>query len=259
MDNRKLIPNDSGQDPEGALDWLIQHGGLTQKILEKKLAAMRGDTGRKVLEAATAESSSASAREKILPPEQAEALLQTLKIRFSDNQQVLKIHEGISWREVERALRATPNLLWTVQKLEETGGEPDVLRDEGDAFRIGDFSKESPYRRRYVVYDRAADDYLREHHPTAICNGNAMDSTAEWGCELMNEEEYHLLQRMRKVDKMTSSWLRTSDEIRKTGKARLGHRYENLRHGDLVSIHTSQPDINLPDVGFRCSLRVPKV
>lgn len=249
---RLTIPKTvQAEGPEATLDWLVAKGGLTKEALEKKVAALRGKTGERALAAATVETSAVNIKEKTLPPEQAEFLISTLRARFSRNE---RLHKSIKWKDVEKALRAQPDLLWRLAQLEATDGEPDVLKEENDAFIFADFSKESPFKRKNVVFDAEAEAFLRKHYPNEVCDGNAADKVAAWGVEFMSEAEYRLLQELTKIDARTWSWLRTPADVRQAGGALRGVGYGGAVgvNRDIASNHDSHR-------GFRCSLRVPKV
>lgn len=190
--------------------------------------------------------------ERVLSPEQAEALIVTLKARFEKNR---KLHEGIQWSDVESALRAKPEAMFSLSKMEETGGEPDVLRDEGDAFRFGDFSEESPSGRRNVVFNSETETLLRKHYRRHVFDGNAAGRVAEWGVEFMNEDEYRLLQQLMEVDVRSSSWLRThADDSRST----IYYAFSGDRLAGYVIVKKLDVRYHGGEMGFRCSLRVPK-
>lgn len=218
--------------------------------LKRQLAEQSGQADAGRVQDKT-EEAPAGVQDKILPPEQAEILINALKARFEKNQE---LHQGIFWADVKRALRAAPNLMWSLQQLESSGGEPDVLEDSGDAFLFGDFSEESPSGRRNVVFNFTAEAFLREHYPREVCNGNAADRVAEWNVEFMSEAEYHLLQRLKRVDSSTQSWLRTSVGLSRGLVALRGYRKD-----EDVYIYRHAAYNHNEIRGFRCSLSVPKV
>jgi hypothetical protein len=160
---------------------------------------------------------------KELPPEQCEELLRALKARFEKN---MNRHKGLEWAKVKARLEANTEKLWSLNEMERTGGEPDVVdQDKKTAEYIFiDCSAESPNGRRNVCYDREALDSRKEHKP----ENNAIDMAASMGIELLTEEQYRELQKLGNFDTKTSSWVKTPSDIRKLGGAlfcdrRFGH------------------------------------
>ena len=173
-------------------------------------------------------------------------LLKTLEERFKKNQ---KRHVDLSWQDVAQRLEAKPIKLQTLQKMEETGGEPDVIGkiENTGQFIFCDCSKESPTGRRSFCYDHAALEARKKHKP----KNSAMDRAAEMGIELLTEPEYRELQQLGDFDTKTSSWLRTPDRIRKLGGAIFGdYRYETvfIYHNGAESYYAAR--------GFRGILKV---
>lgn len=152
--------------------------------------------------------------DKSLSPKQKEELLKILKERFEKN---MNRHKGIEWEKVQTRLDAKPEKLWSLNEMEATGGEPDVvsLGTKSDEFIFVDCSEESPKGRRSLCYDRAALNSRKEHKP----KNSALDMADEMGIEILNEEQYRELQNLGKFDMKTSSWIKTPDEIRKLGGA----------------------------------------
>lgn len=151
---------------------------------------------------------------KHLPPSRLEALLAALENRFEQNR---NRHREVEWAEVRTRLEACPGKLWSLNEMEETGGEPDVAgkdRETGE-FLFYDCSPETPKGRVSVCYDREGMDSRKEHKPKTT----AMDLAVEMGIELLTEEEYFGLQKLGEFDKKTSSWVKTPDDIRKLGGA----------------------------------------
>jgi hypothetical protein len=222
--------------------------GLDKKAREEAMASIGKELGEN--KDLSAEASAKVERE--LTPEQQEALMNTLKTRFANN---MKLHEKLEWLNVEKALRANPESLWSLHQLESTGGEPDVIGEDETGFIFGDCSKESPEGRRNVVFDKEAEEWLKANSPDAVFNGNAEDRVKEWGVDFMDEEQYNSLQKQISMDKHTSwSWLKTPADIRKSGGALSGYRFE-------VGVSVDRDDVRLhnDNGGFRCVLRVPKV
>ena len=188
----------------------------------------------------------ASKPEKVFSPEQQQKLLGILKSRFELNR---GLHDNIQWADVEKALKAHPEKMWSLQQLEATGGEPDVIGEENGEFVFGDCSAESPSGRRNIVFDKEAEEYLKKYFPDEKCNGNAADMVAEYGVDFMDETQYRELQKKLRLDQNTWSWLKTPADIRKSGDAFFGYNY-GFRKGN-ANLHGA-------DGSFRASLRVPK-
>lgn len=165
---------------------------------------------------------------KELLPEQHEELLNTLKVRFEKN---MNRHKGINWAKIEARLKANPDKLWSLYKMEETGGEPDVTGYDKskDEYIFSDCSAESPKGRRSVCYDQEALNSRKEHKP----KNSAVGMANELGIELLTEEQYRELQQYGRFDTKTSSWLKTPSEIRKLGGAIFG----DFRYGKVFVYH----------------------
>lgn len=183
---------------------------------------------------------------KELSPEQREELIKTLKERFEKNR---NRHKDIEWEKVETKLQANPEKLWSLDDMEITGGEPDVVaydKTTGE-YIFYDCSAESPKGRRSFCYDRAALDARKEHKP----QNSAIDAAASMGIEILTEEQYRELQQFGKFDTKTSSWLKTPADIRKHGGAIFGdYRYETIfiYHNGAESYYAAR--------GFRGVLRI---
>jgi hypothetical protein len=183
---------------------------------------------------------------KKLSPEQREELLRALKLRFAKN---MNRHKGLVWAEVQAKLEADVEKLWSLNEMERTGGEPDVV---GHAKKTGEYifydcSAESPKGRRSVCYDREALESRKEHKP----ENNAIDMAAAMGIELLTEEQYRELQKLGDFDTKTSSWVKTPSEIRKLGGAIFcDRRYDHVfvYHNGAESYYAAR--------AFRGSLRV---
>src|SRR5438552_14364270 len=151
---------------------------------------------------------------KGLSPAQREELLKTLKARFEKN---MNRHKGFEWATVKAKLEASAEKLWSLNEMERTGGEPDVVGHDKKTgeYIFFDCSAESPDGRRSICYDREGLDSRKEHKP----KNNAVDMAAALGIELLTEEEYKELQKLGDFDTKTSSWVKTPTEIRKLGGA----------------------------------------
>ena len=183
---------------------------------------------------------------KELSPEQREEIIRTLKARFEKS--IIR-HAGLEWAKVQAKLEASPEKLWSLNEMERTGGEPDVVGhdDETGEYIFYDCSPETPQGRRNVCYDRKALDARKEFKPRT----SAMDMAAEMGIEILTEEQYRELQKLGKFDTKSSSWLMTPPEIRKLGGAIFGDR-----RYDHVFIYHNGADSYYGGRGFRGSLKV---
>ncbi|KOS06863.1 hypothetical protein AM493_13115 [Flavobacterium akiainvivens] len=163
-----------------------------------------------------------------LSQEQTETLLGILKTRFEKH---TKRHEGIAWADVEAKLHDNPAALWSIDQMEETEGEPDVIGIDPTtgAFIFADCSPESPKGRRSVCYDPQALESRKEHKPKHSATGMA----AEMGITLMDEAQYRHLQTLGPFDAKTSSWVLAPDNIRKLG----GGIFGDYRYGTVFIYH----------------------
>jgi hypothetical protein len=183
---------------------------------------------------------------KKLAPKQSEELLTTLKARFEKN---MNRHKGLEWAKVQAKLEASAERLWSLNEMEKTGGEPDVVdhdKKTGD-YIFYDCSAESPQGRRSLCYDREALESRKEHKP----KNNAVDMAAAMGIELLTEQEYRELQNLGPFDTKTSSWVKTPSEIRKLG----GAIFCDFRYGTVFVYHNGAESYYAAR-GFRGSLRV---
>ena len=152
--------------------------------------------------------------QKGLSPEQREEVLRALKARFEKN---MNRHKGLEWGKVQAKLEANIEKLWSLNEMERTGGEPDVVGFDKKTgqYIFYDCSAESPKGRRSLCYDRQALESRKEHKP----ENNAIDMAAAMGTELLTEEQYRELQELGDFDTKTSSWVKTPFDIRKLGGA----------------------------------------
>ena len=183
---------------------------------------------------------------KKLSPEQSEELLKVLKIRFEKN---MNRHKGIEWPKVEAKLKANPEKLYSLNEMEITGGEPDVVGHDKKTgeYIFYDCSTESPKERRSLCYDHEALEKRKEHKP----EDSAINMAADMGIELLTEEQYLELQQLGKFDNKTSSWLNTPTDVRKLGGSISGE----FRFG-RVFIYANGAESYFAARGFRGSLRV---
>lgn len=165
---------------------------------------------------------------RTLSSDQRDALLGALKVRFEQN---MPRHKGLKWADVETRLMAHAKKLPSLDAMEESGGEPDVVgRDrKSGAFIFMDCSAESPKGRRSVCYDRDGWESRKEHRPA----NNAMDMALEMGIEMLTEEQYHDLQKLGEFDLKTSSWVLTPTAVRKRG----GALFCDRRYGHVFTYH----------------------
>ena len=184
--------------------------------------------------------------EKLLTPEQSNELLEILQTRFEKNMQR---HPDLEWAKVQARLETNPSKLWSLNEMERSGGEPDVVAydEKTDKLIFYDCSAESPASRRSLCYDSEALDARKENKP----GGSAMEMAAAMGIELLTEEQYRELQKLGDFDTKTSSWLITPPAIRQLGGAIFGdRRYDHvfIYHNGAISYYAAR--------GFRGSLRV---
>lgn len=181
-----------------------------------------------------------------LSAKQCEDLMKVLKVRFEKN---MDRHKGLEWAKVEAKLKNKVEKLWSLNEMERTGGEPDVVgfdKKTGE-FIFYDCSAESPSSRRSFCYDKEALDSRKEHKP----KNSAVEMANEMGVEILNEEQYQELQKLGEFDLKNSSWLKTPVEIRKLGGAIFGDRRFNrvfIYHNGAESYYAGR--------GFRAVLKV---
>lgn len=183
---------------------------------------------------------------KVLSQEQSEELFSALKARFEKN---MNRHEGLEWAKVQEKLEADLDKLWSLNEMEITSGEPDVVGYdlEKDEYIFYDCSAESPKGRRSVCYDLEALESRKKHKP----ENNALDMAADMGIELLTEEQYRELQSLGKFDMKTSSWVQTPAHIRKLG----GAIFCDCRY-DTVFVYHNGAESYYAARGFRGSLKV---
>jgi len=167
-------------------------------------------------------------KEKLLSTDQKKELLHLLQLRFEKN---TNRHKNIDWNDVLSKLESNPEKLWSLNEMEKTGGEPDVvgLDEKKGEYIFIDCSAESPKGRRSVCYDQEGLDSRKEYKP----ENNAIDMAKEMGIDLLSEEQYRELQQLGKFDTKTSSWIKTPDEIRKLG----GALFADFRYNQVFVYH----------------------
>jgi|SRR5579875_1907625 len=183
---------------------------------------------------------------KELPAEKEEVLLQALKARFEKN---MGRHRGMEWAEVQARLEGHPEKLWSLNAMEQTGGEPDVVGHDKKSgeFLFFDCSAESPKGRRSLCYDHEALQARKEFKP----KDSAVNMAAAMGVELLTEEDYSELQKLGEFDLKTSSWLKTPSGVRTLGGAIFGDR-----RFDRVFVYHNGAESYYAGRGFRGALRV---
>lgn len=183
---------------------------------------------------------------KELSAKQREELLRALKGRFEKN---MNRHKGLEWGKIQAKLEANTDKLWSLNEMERTGGEPDVVGHDKKTgeYIFYDCSAESPKDRRSACYDREALESRKENKP----KNNAMDMAAAMGVELLTEEQYRELQKLGNFDTKTSSWVKTPSAIRKLG----GAIFCDRRY-DTVFVYHNGAESYYAARGFRGLLRV---
>jgi hypothetical protein len=189
-----------------------------------------------------------TASKKELSRKQHEDLLRTLQARFEKN---MNRHNGFEWTKVQAKLEANTEKLWSLNEMERTGGEPDVVGHDKktNEYIFYDCSPESPKDRRSICYDREGQEEREKKgvHP----EGNAIDMAASMGIEVLTEEEYRELQKLGNFDMKSSSWVKTPSDIRKLG----GAIFADRRYDHVFVYHNSAPSFYSARA-FRGSLRV---
>ena len=183
---------------------------------------------------------------KELSPKQREELPRALKARFEKN---MNRHKGLEWAKVQAKLEANTGKLWSLNEMERTGGEPDVVGHDKKTgeYIFYDCSAESPKGRRSLCYDRKALEARKEHKP----KDSAMGMAAAMGIELLTEEQYRDLQKLGDFDTKTSSWVNTPSDVRKLGGALFCDR-----RFDTVFVYHNGAESYYAARGFRGGLRV---
>lgn len=181
-----------------------------------------------------------------LSPKQHEDLFKVLKTRFEKN---MGRHKSLEWSKVQAKLQANAEKIWSLNEMEKTGGEPDVIGHDKQTgeYIFYDCSEQSPAGRRSICYDREALDSRKEHKP----KNNALEMAAAMGIEMLTEEQYRELQKLGNFDTKTSSWIKTPAALRKLGGALFcDRRYDTvfLYHNGAESYYAAR--------GFRGSLKV---
>jgi hypothetical protein len=187
-----------------------------------------------------------SPKQPALPAGRREELLKTLKTRFEKN---MNRHKSLEWAKVQARLEANIEKLWSLHEMERTGGEPDVVDHDKKTgeYIFYDCSAESPKDRRSVCYDHEALEKRKEHKP----ENSAVEMASDMGVELLTEQQYRELQKLGNFDTKTSSWVKTSSDIRKLGGAIFCDRRYNT-----VFVYHNGAESYYGGRAFRGSLRV---
>jgi hypothetical protein len=209
------------------------------------LGRRNAQEGVKMMPARRAQQGSSNAR-KTLSSEQRQELITILKARFEKS---MHRHQGLEWSAIQARLIAGSEKLWSLNEMERTGGEPDVVGHDSETgeYIFYDCSAESPRGRRSVCYDGDALEARKEHKP----QNSAIDMASAIGIEILTEEQYRELQALGAVDTRTSSWVKTAADIRRLGGAIFcDRRYDHVftYHNGAESYYASR--------GFRGSFRV---
>lgn len=183
---------------------------------------------------------------KELSQEQQQELLSLLKVRFEQNR---KRHEDLDWPKVKAKLEANAEKLWSLNEMERTGGEPDVVGydKKSNEYIFYDCAAESPKGRRSLCFDLEGQESRKEHRP----ENNAIDAASAMGISILNEAQYHELQHLGEFDAKTSSWIETPSEIRKLG----GALFADFRYGTVFVYHNGAQSYYAAR-GFRGVLRI---
>src|SRR4051812_49013831 len=183
---------------------------------------------------------------KTLSQKQREELLKTLKDRFEKNKMR---HKGLDWAKVQAKLETQADKLWSLQEMERTGGEPDVVGHDKKTgeFLFYDCSVESPKGRRSICYDHEALESRKEFKP----KNSALGMAADMGIDILTEEQYREMQKLEEFDTKTSSWIKTPPNIRELGGALFCDR-----RFDFVFLYHNGAESYYAARGFRGSLRV---
>lgn len=184
--------------------------------------------------------------QKKLTPDQQEKLFAVIKNRFEKNK---SRHQNLEWYNVQLKLEANSKKLWSLNEMERTGGEPDVVdyNENTGEYIFYDCSPESPKGRRSLCYDREAYENRKEHKP----KNNIIDFAREMGVELLTEDQYKFLQQLGGVDLKTSSWVSTPEKIRKLG----GAIFCDRRY-DTVFVYHNSAESYYASRGFRSLLSI---
>lgn len=184
-------------------------------------------------------------KRKLLAAER-EQLFDVLKARFEKN---MKRHKGMEWKDVQSKLEAAPDKLWSLNEMEKTGGEPDVVGydKKKNEFIFVDCAPESPKGRRSICYDHEALESRKEHKPA----NSAVGMAENMGIEMLDEAAYRELQQLGKIDTKTSSWIKTPTDIRELG----GAIFADWRYGHVFVYHNGAESYYAAR-GFRASLRI---
>lgn len=244
----KSLAHVSREGLQTLVEQMVEENPDLARQVNQRLTRMRETTHEKLKAAAAVEG---TAEKKELSPDEQKQLLQTLQARFEKNR---KLHENILWSDVERSLKASPERMWSIQQLEATGGEPDVIDEDRWDYVFGDCSEDTPYARANVFYDESGVDAFRwkDEYPGFDEEiGNAVDMVHQFGAELMDEHQYTDLQAYIRMDRYTNCFLRTNANLRKHGITLIA------QYGRIDRM--IDPGYRDQTTGFRAVVRVNKV
>ncbi|MEI6221599.1 MAG: DUF4256 domain-containing protein [bacterium] len=183
---------------------------------------------------------------KTLSPQQQTTLLTTLKTRFEKN---MPRHNGLEWEKIQAKLETNPEKLWSLNEMENTGGEPDVVGydNKTNEYTFFDCAAESPKDRRSICYDQEALESRKENKP----KNSAVEMATTIDIEILTEEQYRELQQLGNFDLKTSSWIKTPEAVRKLG----GALFCDRRY-DTVFVYHNGAESYYAARGFRGLLKI---
>jgi hypothetical protein len=239
---------DAGTDLEAEIHEPAGSVSVPEKKVNGELNAVMESTGNGVKASSEVVPPNA---ERLLEPRLQKFFLLSLETRFHNQHE---LHKDIRWADVAAALLADPEKIWSLNKMDRTGGEPDLIDEIDGKFIFGDCSSESPSGRRNVAYDKEGEELFRKEFPDIKIVGNACDMAANWQVDLIPEYAYRWLQKSIEIDDKTLSWIETPDWFRKTGYAMFGHLDKGQGCWGKVTVGSCGESL-----GFRAVLRVKKI
>ncbi|MBI4994326.1 DUF4256 domain-containing protein [Candidatus Peregrinibacteria bacterium] len=239
----------TGKEALAILDRLQTLGHISEALFQEQLAlvcqGIQGETHTRVEAAGTVQ------EKRELTPEKVDAAVNLLKTRFSAEKNKA-LCPSLDWERAQRALRATPEALWTVNEAEQLGHEPTIYFSDETGFDIGTRSDETPASTRDCVFNKEAEQWWEENHPDVKFNENAKDQARAMGWQLMRVEQgRHIAKNTPAYEEKGSSWYETGNDIREAGFALPGHR-----NGAYISMDSRHAHYHYDDRGWRGSLRV---
>jgi hypothetical protein len=253
-DKRKIeikgLPGTSRANLEALINDIVETGVLSAEDVSGRLKRIRESTGRR---AKAALEIVPSKSEKILGPERKKELLAILEMRFMQN---MNRHSGMEWVNISAKLEASPEKMWSLNEMERTGGEPDVVAYDllKNEYLFFDCSAESPVGRKDITYDERAQDFFVRTCPDRICNGNAVEIAEAMGIDILTADQYRFLQTLGEFDVNSLSWLKTPDDIRQSSRVYRGFRTHH--RGKKVRVGVNECNIRTNHRSFRGVLNV---